>query len=306
MTEPLPPPRRRPVVLVVPILAAVAAFWIIGPPKLPDMAPPPPSAPPAVQEGGGFKDGRPEPPSTPPPRSPRVPLAAAEDGVLSLLVLGDRQAASWAPAAASVLQDRLAQSTAPWQGARVELAVQAHEGWTAAHALQFLQAGGWEEESPELVLLAIGWEDGAGGEAPEVRPGVDSSQSWLIELTRQSVFGGSAEEGSFYLRESDGEPAVSPRVHLECLDALGLEGKARGAAVVYLEQPIRHTRGERRIFASTAMRPQPWISTVFGLESQPDPAALFAEQAGAVLSESGASLVGRFVGLGLVQVVVGG
>ena len=305
MTESLPPPRRRPVVLIVPLVAAAVAFWIIGPPKVPE-APPPPVAPPAVQEAGGFKDGRPEPPSTPPPRSPRVPPAAAEDGALSLLILGDRQASSWAPAAASLLQDRLAQSAPPWQGVRVELAVEAHQGWTAAHALQFLQSGGWGEKSPELVVLAVGWEDGASGEAPEVRPGVDSSQSWLSELARQSVFGGAGAPGTFYVREEQGEPAVSPRVHLECLDALGLAGSAHGAAVVYLEQPIRHTRGDRRIFASTAMRPQPWISTVFGLESQPDPAALFAEPAGEILSESGAALVGRFVGLGLVQVVVGG
>jgi hypothetical protein len=53
------------------------------------------------------------------------------------------------------------------------------------------------------------------------------------------------------------------------------------------------------------MRPQPWISTAWGLESQADPRVLFDAEDPIGLSETGGELVGRFVGLGLVQIVLG-
>jgi len=297
----------RPILIGLVLVAGALAFWLKGPPPLPEFgAPPPEEEPsPAVSEGeGGFKDGRPAPATAPPARSPTVLPGAMVDGAIQLLVLGDEQAVQWAPHAREVLQDRLAKlPSGPFVGARVELVVRAQSGWTAEDGLGHLQAGGWATDRPELIVVALGWGDGA---PPETRPEaasattrVQAAGTWLEELAGQTVVGLPAEEARFFLR--DALPAMTPTRHLELLDSLGVEAAEQGAALVYLEQPVRHTAGERRILPSTAMRPQPWINTVFGLESQPQPEALFASDEGVELSEAGAALVGRFVGVGLVQ-----
>jgi hypothetical protein len=113
------------------------------------------------------------------------------------------------------------------------------------------------------------------------------------------VVGLREDEARFFLRGDD--PQVPPLRHLELLDTLGVWAAEAQAALIYVEQPVRYTEGSRRILASTAMRPQPWINTVFGLESQPDPEALFASGAGTELSLKGAETLGTFVGIGLVQ-----
>lgn len=261
--------------------------------------------PPAPGEAGGHADGTGDSRTAPPPRSPVVPTAAASDGALALLVLGDRQAAAWAEHARSILEQRLAAAAGPWRGAGVQLTLRTGPAWTSADALHHLQSGGWKADVPELVLVAVGWEDGGPGRAlPEARSEVDGSNSWLGELAETSAIR-SPEVGRFYLAPNPGLPALPPLRHLEFLDTIGLEGAERGAAVVYLEQPVRFPQGDRRLFASTGMRPQPWISTVWGLESQADPLALFEQDDPLLLTAEGGALVGRFVGLGLVQVVLG-
>ncbi len=306
MTEPpagLEGKQSRPALIGLVVVCAAIAFWILGPPPLPGEDPEPAS--PEVEETpppeeGGFKDGRPAPPTSPPARAPKVPSAAAVDGALKVVVLGDAQAAQWAPHAAGVLQDRVQKlPPGPFAGAAVEVVVR--EVGTAEGALAYAQGEGWAADAPELVVVAVGWEDGVPVGAPDggATTRVQGAGTWLEELAAQSVVGLRAGEARFYLR--DANPAQAPLRHLELLDSLGVEAAERGAAVLYLEQPIRWTSGDRRILASTAMRPQPWINTVFGLESQPEPEAIFAGDAGPELSEAGAALLGRFVGLGLVQ-----
>jgi hypothetical protein len=288
----------------------VASFWLLGPPRLPGDAQPTPTPAleqptPAPGEAGGYADGSGEQRTAPPPRSPVVPTAAAADGVLRLLVLGDRQAVAWAEHARAILEQRLSAASGPWRGAAVELALRSGDRWTAADALFHLQSGGWESDAPELVLVAVGWEDGGPGRAlPAARPAVDGTAEWLVELA-QEVAAPTADGGDFYLHPNEGLPALEPLRHLELLDTIGIEGAERGAAVVYFEQPVRFAIGERRLFASTGMRPQPWISTAWGLESQADPRVLFDAEDPIGLSETGGELVGRFVGLGLVQIVLG-
>lgn len=253
--------------------------------------------------GDGSGDDR----SAPAPRAPVVPPSAADDGVLRLLVLGDRQARAWAEAARAILEQRLAVAQGPWRGARVDLALRAGDAWTAADALFHLQSGGWDADRPEVVLVALGWEDGgAGRPLPLARSGVDGASTWLAELAREeAIRRADGSEGRFYLNDAGGLPALAPLAHLEFLDTIGIEGAARGAAVVYLEQPVRIGGGERPIFASTGMRPQPWIATTWGMSAQPDPGSLFAGDDPLMLSSEGIDLLGFFVGTGLVQVVLG-
>ncbi len=308
------PGRRRPALIGFVMLMAVISFWILGPPKLPGDAQesPTPEEPPADEptpasvEGGGHADGTGDQRTAPPPRAPVVSPSAAEDGVLNLLVLGDRQATGWAEHARAILEQRLSAAVGPWRDAKVALTLRAGPLWTAADALHHLQSGGWEADAPELVVVAVGWEDGGPGRAlPAATSSVDGAETWLEELALTPAIRHS-EDGRFYLNTNPGLPALPPLQHLEFLDTVGLEGAARGVAVVYMEQPVRHELADRRLFASTGMRPQPWISTVWGLEQQADPLALFQEQDPLLLTEAGGGLVGRFVGLGLVQVVLGG
>ena len=285
-----------------------ASFWLLGPPRLPGdprPAPTPEQPTPTPGEAGGYADGTGSTATAPAPRSPRVPPSAAEDGALNLLVLGDRQATAWAEHARAILEQRLTAASGPWRGAAVHLTLRTGASWTAADALFHLQSGGWQADAPELVLVAVGWEDGGPGRAlPAARPAVDGATSWLAELAREAAIP-APDGGSFYLHPNEGLPALEPLRHLEFLDTIGLEGAQRDAGVVYFEQPVRHPLGERRLFASTGMRPQPWISTAWGLESQADPLALFQEDDPIGLTEAGGELVGRFVGLGLVQIVLG-
>jgi len=299
--------RRRPRALALVFLGAAIAFWILGPPPLPgerDSTPSPSPEPTETPAGeaGGYKDGRGEVDSAPPARAPVVSPVAADDHVLRLVVLGDEQAAQWAPDAAQTLQSRLAAlPSGPWRGAAVDLTVAAHEGWTSAHAVQWLQAEGWATR-PELVVVALGWHDGGTDEAPTV-DGDHAGAAWLTELAEQPVVGLPQADGRFFLRGPI--PAIEPLRHLQLLDRIGLEGAANGAAVVYVEQPIRYEVGPRRVLPSTGMRPQPWISTVFGIEAQPEPQALFDAQQPQLLSPAGVELMSRFVGVGLVQTVIG-
>lgn len=306
MTEAPEPKTVRPALIGFVLLCAAIAFWIRGPGELPESEEETPvETPTPPLEAGGYKDGRPPPPTAPPSRAPTVPPGAMVDGVITLLVLGDEQAAQWAPAAREVLESRTAKlPSGVFAGAEIKLIVRAEPGWTAEHALHYLQSGGWEVDRPELVVVALGWNDGA---PPATRVPVTATTrvqaegTWLEELAGQSVVGLPVEEARFFLQGADAE--MSPTRHLELLDSLGVEAAEHGAALIYLEQPVRHTVGERRVLPSTAMRPQPWINTVFGLESQTDPAGLFAADAGIELSERGADLLGRFAGLGLVQVL---
>ncbi|MCP4871300.1 MAG: hypothetical protein GY898_21535 [Proteobacteria bacterium] len=307
MTGPdAPEPKTvRPALIGFVLVCAAIAFWIRGPAPLPESVEETPGEVTPPAESGGYKDGRPPVATAPPARAPTVPPGAMVDGSIRLMVLGDEQAAQWAPAAREVLESRTAKlPSGVFAGATIDLVVRAEPGWTAENALHHLQDGGWEADKPELIVVALGWHDGA---PPATRvpitatTRVQAAGTWLEDLAAQSVVGLPVEEARFFLQSPDAE--MSSTRHLELLDSLAVEAAEHGAALVYLEQPVRHTAGERRILPSTAMRPQPWINTVFGLESQPDPAALFAGEAGPELTDAGAALLGRFVGLGLVQVL---
>jgi hypothetical protein len=241
-------------------------------------------------------------------RSAFVLPAAAADGVLRLLILGDEQARSWAPSALAHLQRRLAESSGPWAKVRVELSLKAETGWTAAEAWNFLEQGGWDSERPELVLVAVGWHDGVRPRGKEVPPR-DAASERLGGLARLAVFRDrGADEHNFYLRRGLGPLPVehlSPRHHLELMDGIALRAAERGTAVLYVEQPARHARRERRVFATTAARPQPWLATVFSLEQRDDVEALFARDSVFELSPAGAEQVGRYVGLGAAPAVLG-
>jgi antirestriction protein ArdC len=89
------------------------------------------------------------------------------------------------------------------------------------------------------------------------------------------------------------------------MDGIALRAAERGTAVLYVEQPARHARRERRVFATTAARPQPWLATVFSLEQRDDVEALFARDSVFELSPAGAEQVGRYVGLGAAPAVLG-
>jgi hypothetical protein len=241
-------------------------------------------------------------------RSAYVDPGASTDGVLSLLILGDEQAASWAEGAVVHLQERLADSPAPWSSVRVEASIQANAGWTAANAWNFLEQGGWADESPELVLLAVGWHDAATPRARETPP-VDAATPRLAEFIKQAVFQDRREgQHDFYLRRAleglEGEH-LSPEHHLELLDGIALRGAENGAAVLYVEQPARHSRGERSIFPTTAARPQPWLATVGALERLAMTEALFEESSPIALTAQGAANVARYVGLGAAPAVLG-
>ncbi|MEE2830128.1 MAG: hypothetical protein VX498_13135 [Myxococcota bacterium] len=322
--HPLPPRKKRPLLVGLVFLASALSFWILAPTEPPSFEEKPSGAAvegteegaPAREAGAGSGFAR-DPAgngdkglaTAPPARAPKVSPQAAEDGVLRVLVLGDEQSAAWRNEAARVLQSRLQGSGGRWSGVKVSSSGRGRAGWTAAHALAFLEEGGWEVEQPELVLVALGWHDAVPGALPRVAASVDGSTNWLAELASLSVLRdlrGSAEH--FYLREAvegEGSARLAPLRHLEYLDSIGLGGAEHGAAVVYVEQPARFSLEQRRIFATTAMRPQPWISTVFGLEQQQAPEELFDDSSPIALSPRGAELLGRFVGVGLVPVVLG-
>lgn len=300
----------RPALIAVVALIAAFAFWVLGPPPIPggDATPTPsPSPTPPSLEGGGFADGSGLAERTVPPSlSPTVAQESAADGRLSMLVYGDEQAlgpeGGWPARAAAVLQDRLRVAPAPWTGAQVDLAVVARPGLTALDVSRDLLT---RPVAPELVLVAVGWADGRTGTSEAGEVVADPERRWwLEELAALHTHRDVGEERGFYAR-STGDPALSPLQHLVHLDALGLWGRDHGCAVLYLEQPIHEPSGDRHFFASTAMRPQPWISLVYGLEQQPDPARL-AGPTPPRLSPAGDALVGRFVGTGLVQAVLSG
>jgi hypothetical protein len=241
-------------------------------------------------------------------RSAHVASDASADGVLKLLILGDEQAMAWAPSAVAHLQSRLSQTDGPWAGVTVELALRAEPGWTAADAWNFMELGGWDTEQPELVLVALGWHDGARPRGKEV-PASDPASQRLDALAQQAVFDDRGErEHHFYLRRGleglEGEH-LSPHHHLGLLDALGLRAAERGAALLYVEQPARHVRKQRNFFPTTAARPRPWLATVFSLEGQGEPEALFVADSVFELSSVGAEQVGRYVGLGAAPAVLG-
>lgn len=306
--------RTRPLLIVAVGLLAAASFWKLGPPPIPGQttgdptppaeASPAPSATPAT-EAGGFADGSGVGERTSPPSlAGSVAATAAEDGVLDLLVYGDEQAmgaaGGWPEHARRVLQQRLAVAPAPWTGAKVRLETVARPGLTAAHVASDLTA---RSTVPELVLVAVGWEDGAAGTAPRVEVPTDPERRWwLQDLATLHTHRDIDQERGFYVRGAD-VPALDPLRHLELLDGLALWGRDAGAAVVYLEQPIHEPRGDRTWFASTAMRPQPWISLVYGLEQHPTPQDLVGD-AVPRLSPRGDAIVGRFVGIGLVANVL--
>ncbi len=326
----------RPALIAAVGLLAAFAFWKVGPPPIPgqepsgspspfsDSTPPrattPRGAPtpslastpsasslPSPGEAGGFADGSGVGQRTAPPSlAPAVPSKRAADGRLSMLVYGDEQAmgpdGGWAAAAASVLQDRLRVARAPWTGVQVDLELFARPDLTAMDVLVDLRA---RTDLPELVLVAVGWADGGPGDREVVPVAVDPERRWwLEELAGLHAHRDIDEERGFYVRSED-RPALSPLRHLEYLDAVGRWGRGHHIAVLYLEQPIHQPHGERRFFASTAMRPQPWVSLVYGLEQQAEPDRLVGEVPPR-LSRAGDALVGRFVGTGLVQAVISG
>jgi hypothetical protein len=298
------------------------------PPPIPEApAPPPDRTPLSAGTATGDPDEGIDKRSSPQPHAPTVPVSAAADHVLRFLVLGDEQQAQpcrpgdapWPERAAATLQDRLRAAAGPWAGARVELLDRAPPRVlpTADAAFRFAMDGGWEKLAPEMVIVAVGWQDGAPREsaaalAKAAVPLVDGRGTWLEELAALSVLrdipGTSGPDArGFYLRSPPGgSPALAPLRHLELLDSLGAWAADHGAALIYLEQPVRHTLGERRVFASTAMRPQPWINLVWGLEQEADVSSLFCGDAEPLrLSALGAQRVGDFVGMGLVQAVIG-
>jgi len=294
-------------------VAAAVSFWILASKRGPVEAPPSPEGTGVSAEstlGTGAPDVS-EDVVVPGPdfmRSAYVAPSASEDGVLSLLILGDEQAGSWAKKAVPHLQERLASSSGPWSTVRVEASIRANSGWTAADAWNFLEQGGWVEENPELVLLAVGWHDAATPRARE-NPPVDSATPRLDELIKQAVFQDRrVGQHDFYLRRAleglEGEH-LSPQHHLELLDGIALRGAERSAAVLYVEQPARHSRGERTIFPTTASRPQPWLATVDALERLGKTEALFEGASPTGLSAEGADKVARYVGLGAAPAVLG-
>jgi len=241
-------------------------------------------------------------------RSPYVDGSAAKDGVLRLLILGDEQASSWGESAATQLQERLRESAGDWSEVEVELTLEANVGWSAAEAWEFLELGGWDEHRPELVLLSFGWYDAARPRAGEV-PATDAATRRLTGLAKRAVFSDRAVgEHDFYLRRAleglKGEH-LSPQHHLELLDAVALRGAENGAAVLYVEQPALHHRKERRVFATTAARPQPWLGTVFSMEQRADVDGLFSDNSPIALCAEGAAHLGRTVGLGAAPAVLG-
>jgi hypothetical protein len=314
-TGPLEGRTTRPALMLVVALLAAAAFWKVGPAEIPGHngtgEPTPeasvaPTATPA-SEAGGYADGSGVGERTSPAAlSPVVLSAAANDQRLLLRVYGDEQAlgpdGGWPARAAEVLQERLRVAPAPWTGVAVELEVIAHAGLTAAHALDHLRD---TPARPELVLFAVGWADGRAGKPASAAVAPDPDRDWwLDELAGLHAHRDVGESRGFYVHAAV-PPRVSARHHLACLDAAGAWGARHDVAVLYLEQPILEPLGDRRWFPSTAMRPQPWISLVYGFEQQPDPASLAAEEV-PLLSPTGEALVGRFVGVGLVHAVIGG
>lgn len=309
-SEPLPPRQNRPLLVGMVFVAAAISFWIVLSK----------SSPPVVEEeeetpagAGGYAAGAPggqqaEPPSSPAPRAAQVHREAPGDGVLRVLVLGDEQSRAWAPKTAEVLEDRIQASGGRWEKVRVELSVAAEPGWTAAEAFHYLEDGGWKSERPELVLVSLGWHDGKSADRPDPERPVDGAATWLAELAELSVLRDiQGTESHFYLRNVVSGPdagRLPPLRHLEYLDAIGLRGAEHGAAVLYVEQPGRHDLESRKVFATTAMRPQPWISTVFAIEQQADPTAFFKASSPIALSDVGASALGNFVALGAVPAVI--
>ncbi len=301
--------RTRPALMAAIALLAAAAFWAVGPPPIPGTSAPTPTpdATPRPGEAGGFADGSGVGERTAPPTlAPTVSPAAAADGALSVLVYGDEQAlgpdGGWPAVAATALQERLRVAPAPWTGARVEVEVVARPGFTAADALTDLRR---RAPLPELALVALGWADGGPGAVVlDDVPDDPDRAWWLDELSSLHTHRDVHEELGFYARRSE-HRALTPRQHLACMDALGLFGHDAGFAVVYVEQPILDPRADRVFFASTAMRPQPWISLVYGMEQQPEPASLAGAET-PLLSPAGHQVVGRFVGVGLVQAAIGG
>jgi hypothetical protein len=290
-------------------VAAAISFWIIGGKRAPVGADSAGvgTASDGLQDGGADLS---EGPSIAADfvRAGLVAKDSASDGVLRLLVLGDEQAISWAPSALTHLQGRLAASDGLWADVSVDLSLQAHSGWTAAEAWDFLESGGWESEQPELVLVAFGWHDGARPRGREV-PANDEFSVRLDALAQSAVFEDRAEgEHHFYLRRGleglEGEH-LSPRHHLALLDGIALRAAERGAAVLYVEQPARHKRKDRGVFSTTAARPRPWLATVFPLEGADDVDAFFTGDSIISLSPAGGEQVGRYVGLGVAPAVLG-
>jgi len=252
---------------------------------------------------GGYSDGSGDRRTAPAPRAQTLKQSSADDGVLRVLVLGDEQAlgeGSWPAIAGQVLQDRLAPAPAPWPTVRVEVTTAGAPGWTAAHAWAWLSA---QEPGPELILVSLGWNDGRAGSpalGPPPAPAADR-QWYLDELAALGALRHVGVDSGFYL-DGAAEPRLAVDDHLRALDSLAVRAAELGAALVYVEQPVLRSEGPRTVFASTAMRPQPWILLAPALEAQPDAAALFGQAP--TLTPTGHEAVGRYVGEGLVATVL--
>jgi hypothetical protein len=304
-------PGRRGVAAVAIAAGLLAVGLALRDVRAPEVAPTPAPErlvaapdPPDDPSGGGFSDGSGDARTVPPPRAGVLPASAADDGVLQVLVVGDEQAlgeGAWPEAAVATLTDRLKAAPAPWNAVRIELSSAGAPGWTAGHAWAWLLA---QKPGPELILVSLGWNDGRAGAAAGGPPPVSAEErQWYLDESAalsalRHVDGG----GGFYLDGAD-VPRLKPMAHLRALDSMGAKAAELGAALVYVEQPILRPTGPRTVFASAAMRPQPWILLTTGLEAHPDVASLFGEPP--LLTPAGHALVGRFVGEGLVATVLG-
>lgn len=299
-------------------VAAAVSFWIIHGKRAKKVgSPSAPAVSEVLSEGPSSSSRAPDSAPAPRPadtttpknfvRSSFVPRSAASDGVLRLLVLGDEQSRQWAEGAAATLQGRLSSSTGPWSQVLIDLTVQAKTGWTAADAWLYLEDQGWEVHKPELILASFGWHDSATERGKEV-PLRDEHSARLEVLMQQAVFPDRRRgEHHFYVRRAmeglEGEH-LSPQHHLELLDGLAARAAERGAVTLFVEQPVRHQRGEREIFPSAAARPQPWLPTVLAMEQEEAGDELFARESGPELSPRGADVMGRYVGLGAAPAVL--
>ncbi len=216
------------------------------------------------------------------------PVEDPLEGPLRLLILGDDQLLrddgrpGWPIVTRNVLSGALERP--------VEVSVDGVG--TAGELTAYLRT--LSEPVPDVILVSLGWEDGAPGEAV---PDPDAKGKLGMLAAARVVAG---REG-FFLR-TQGPTRISSASFLSELREAKEMAAARDVRLVFVEQTARVLNGPVDIAPTTGARPGPWIAVVTKLDEQ-SRAEWWSEADPLRLTDAGHRRIGGVIGEQLAEIL---